>query len=140
MVPDDPELERIKMKKMAEILSQGAFRSDKTPAALDHPIDLTDQNFEQFISSYPLAVVDFWASWCAPCRFMAPIVKELAAELAGKVAFGKLDVDGNPLTASRFGIMSVPTFIIFKDGKPLDMVVGAMPKQRFKSFIMRYLS
>ncbi len=140
MVSDDSELERIKMKKMADILSQRYLGNKTGSTILDSPIDLTDQNFDQFITNHSLAVVDFWASWCAPCRFMAPIVKELAAELAGRVAFGKLDVDGNPLTASRYGIMSIPTFIIFKNGKPLDMIVGAMPKQRFKSLIERYLS
>jgi thioredoxin 1 len=138
--PDDTELEKIKMRKMMEILSRGA--SDAKTEALDptHPVDLNDQDFERFVSSYPLVVVDFWASWCAPCRFMAPIVKELAAEFGGKIAFGKLDVDNNPLTAAKYGIMSIPTFIIFKDGTPVDMIVGAMPKQRFKSLIMQHLS
>jgi len=104
-------------------------------------IELTDLNFEdEVLKSDKLVLVDFWAEWCAPCRFMTPVIKELAAEMAGKVVFGKLNVDYNPRTAAKYGIMSIPTFMVFKDGKPVDALVGAMPKQRLKALIMQYVS
>ncbi len=143
MVLDDSELERIKARKMKELLSRGEGSPQEVSSVGEYPnqpVELSDAEFDRFVSKYPLVVVDFWAEWCAPCRFMAPVVKELASELAGRVVFGKLNVDYNPVTATRFGIMSIPTFIVFKDGKPVDAIVGAMPKQRFKNMIMQYVS
>ncbi|GBC72061.1 Thioredoxin [Candidatus Calditenuaceae archaeon HR02] len=143
VVIDDSELDRIKARKMRELLSQGGHNSSAVYGVRDYPnqpVELSDAEFDRFVSKYPLVVVDFWAEWCAPCRFMAPVIKELASEMAGKVVFGKLNVDYNPVTATKFGIMSIPTFIVFKDGKAIDAIVGAMPKQRFKSIIMQYLS
>ncbi|MCS7145544.1 MAG: thioredoxin [Nitrososphaerota archaeon] len=138
---DDSELERIKARKLKELLTQSGGNISGSRNVVNYPsqpVELSDSDFDQFINKYPLVVVDFWAEWCAPCRFMSPVIKELASEMAGKVAFGKINVDYNPGTAARFGIMSIPTFIIFKDGKPVDAVVGAMPKQRFKTLILRY--
>ncbi len=143
VVIDDSELERIKARKMRELLSQGGRNPSEVSSVRDYPtqpVELSDAEFDQFVSRYPLVVVDFWAEWCAPCRFMAPVIRELASEMAGKVVFGKLNVDYNPVTATRFGIMSIPTFIVFKDGKPVDAIVGAMPKQKFKNMIMQYVS
>ncbi len=137
---DDFELERIKARKMREILNRGEARESPPVNYPNQPVDLSDAEFDEFVNRHPLVVVDFWAEWCAPCRFMSPVVKELAAELAGKVVFGKLNVDLNPETAARFGIMSIPTFIVFKDGRPVDSIIGAMPKHRFKSLITQYLS
>ncbi len=136
---DDSELERIVQKKLRELMkeSQTDMKAATYPS---EPVDVSDDNFEKFISRYPLVVVDFWADWCMPCRFMAPVIKELASEMAGKVVFGKLNVDQNPQTAGRFGIMSIPTLIVFKNGRPVDVAVGAMPKSRLKALIMRYLS
>lgn len=136
---DDSELERIVQKKLRELMRES--QTDvKTATYPSEPVDVSDDNFEKFISRYPLVVVDFWADWCMPCRFMAPVIKELASEMAGKVVFGKLNVDQNPQTAGRFGIMSIPTLIVFKNGRPVDVAVGAMPKSRLKALIMRYLS
>lgn len=138
---DDSELERIKMRKLMEMMrasSQPQGRPERP--VLDHPVELTDADFDEFVRSHELVVVDFWADWCMPCRFMAPVVKELAKEMAGKVAFGKLNVDENPRTAARFGIMSIPTFLVFKNGRLVDAIVGAMPKHRFRAAIERYLS
>lgn len=143
MSVDDSELERIKARKIREMLLRGAGGPPKTAAASDYPnqpVELSDADFDQFISRYPLVVVDFWAEWCAPCRFMSPVIMELASEMAGKVVFGKINVDYNPETAARYGIMSIPTFLVFKNGKPVDAIVGAMPKQRFKSLITQYIS
>ena len=75
-----------------------------------------------------LAVVDFWATWCAPCRMIAPIVEQLAGEYAGKAKVAKLDVDNNQRTAAKFNVRSIPTLLFFKDGKLIDQVVGAVPR------------
>lgn len=132
----DDELERIKMRKLAELLS--SKKTEQTPP-LSEPLELSDLNFKQFISSHDFVVVDFWAEWCAPCRAIAPVVKELAKQYAGKVVFGKLNVDENPRTASEYGIMSIPTLLFFRNGKPVDMVVGAVPKRYLESRIQQHL-
>jgi thioredoxin len=102
----------------------------------------TDANFQSDVlgSAVPV-VVDFWAPWCGPCRVMGPIIEELANELdASKVKIGKLNVDENGQTAMQYGVMSIPTTIIFKDGKPADQVVGSMPKDALKARIEKHLS
>jgi thioredoxin 1 len=131
----DDELEKIKMRKLAEILSG----QNQHPTVVAEPVEVTDLNFKQFISSNKYSIVDFWAEWCAPCRAIAPIVKELAEQYAGKVVFGKLNVDENPRTASEYGIMGIPTLILFKDGRPVDMVVGAVPKRVLEGRIVKLL-
>ena len=96
-------------------------------------VHLTDAEFEQQVLQAETPVlVDFWADWCAPCKMIAPIVEELAEEYEGKVKFGKLDVDSNPQTAMNFGIRSIPTLLIFKEGQAVDQVVGAVPKAVLK--------
>ena len=87
------------------------------------------------IQSTDLVMVDFWATWCGPCKIVAPVVEELAQEYAGKVKFAKLNTDENPDIASRFNIRGIPTLIFFKDGKVLDQIVGAVPKAQLKSKI-----
>jgi thioredoxin 1 len=79
--------------------------------------------------------VDFWAPWCGPCKAVAPVLEELAGEYAGKVAIAKVNVDEQPATAEAFGIMSIPTMILFKDGKPAGKVVGALPKASLRGFL-----
>jgi thioredoxin 1 len=92
-------------------------------------IALTDDNFDQEVLKSGLPVlVDFWAAWCGPCRMVAPIIEELAGDYAGRVKFAKLDVDANPAKSSQFNIRSIPNMILFRDGKPVDSIVGAMPK------------
>ncbi|MDW8360727.1 MAG: thioredoxin, partial [Candidatus Caldarchaeum sp.] len=112
----DDELERIKLRKMAEMLSSSSPKPSQT---LSEPVELSDLDFNQFVSTHDFVVVDFWAEWCAPCRAIAPVVKELAKQYAGRVVFGKLNVDENPKTAAEYGIMSIPTLIFFKKGKPV---------------------
>lgn len=96
----------------------------------------TDQNFEdEVIKSNVPALVDFWAPWCAPCRIVSPIIEELAKEYEGKIKVGKSNVDENPNTASRFGIMSIPSILIFKNGEPVKTMIGAQSKENFKKGI-----
>ena len=94
-----------------------------------HPIEITDANFINEVekSSIPV-LIDFWAVWCGPCKMIAPIVEELAGQYDGKVKIGKLDVDNNPGVATKYGIRSIPTLLLFKDGKLVDQIVGAVPK------------
>ncbi|MDQ8163012.1 MAG: thioredoxin [Gemmatimonadota bacterium] len=92
-------------------------------------VEVSDDNFATEIEQTTgLAVVDFWATWCAPCRMIAPIVEQLATEYAGKAKVAKLDVDHNQKTAARFNVRSIPTILFFKDGKLVDQVVGAVPR------------
>jgi|TARA_Y100000310_G_C19952349_1_gene477426 thioredoxin 1 len=96
---------------------------------MGHPIAVTDSDFdEKVLGADTPVLVDFWAEWCAPCKMIAPIVDELAQEYDGKVTFTKVDVDSNPAISVKFGIRSIPTLLVFKDGKPVDQVVGAVPK------------
>jgi len=100
---------------------------------MSKPFAVDDSNFDQVVLQAKTPVlVDFWAAWCAPCRMVAPVVDELAEEYDGKVSFAKVDVDQNPKTASGYGIMSIPTLIIFKDGKPFTNIVGFRPKAELK--------
>ena len=93
------------------------------------PKTVTDGDFGAEVEQQKgLTVVDFWATWCGPCRMIAPILEQLVDEYAGKVTVAKLDVDANPRAAARFGVRSIPTLLFFKDGKLVDQVIGAVPK------------
>ena len=93
------------------------------------PITLTDDNFEnEVIKSDKPVLIDFWAVWCGPCKIIAPVVEELASEYEGKIKVGKLDVDENQQSSIKYGVRSIPTLLIFKDGKVKDTIIGAVPK------------
>ncbi len=125
-----------------ELMAEEQARRAQAEKLVDNPsapILLTDNNFDQAIAKYPLLVVDCWAEWCAPCRMIAPIIQELAQEYQGQVVFGKLDVDHNPGVAQRYGIMSIPTLLFFRDGHKTGSQVGALPKPALVDALKRYL-
>ena len=137
---EDSELERIRYKKMRELMERRSEETMSVPQnEIDHPIILNDENFDKEVSKYPVTVVDLWAPWCGPCRMVTPIIENLAKEYVGKIVFGKLNVDENPDTSRKFGIMSIPTIIIFKNGKAVDKVIGALPKEVLEQRIGKYL-
>lgn len=105
------------------------------------PMEVTDANFDAEVLQSDLPVlVDFWAAWCGPCRMIAPVVKEIANDQAGNLKVGKLDVDQNPATATRFGVQSIPTLLVFKDGQPVERIVGYMPKERLMDRVRPHLA
>ena len=91
-------------------------------------IEINDQNFKEIVNSDQPVLVDFWAEWCGPCKMIAPVVEELATDYEGKAVIGKVDVDSNPEVSAQFGIRSIPTLLVFKNGEIVDKQVGAVPK------------
>ncbi|HEX7421692.1 MAG TPA: thioredoxin [Thermoanaerobaculia bacterium] len=110
--------------------------ADTTSTAVQQ---VTDANFDTTVQGGKPVLVDFWAPWCGPCRIIGPIVEELAPSYQGKAVIAKMNVDDNPGVAQRFGVTSIPTLMMFKDGKLVDRMVGAMPKGELKKFIDRNL-
>jgi thioredoxin 1 len=97
------------------------------------PVDVNDAEFAEFVKQHPNVVVDAWAPWCGPCKRIAPILDELATEYGGQVAIGKLNTDDNQSTAMKYGIMSIPTLLVFKNGERVDQIVGVQPKDALKA-------
>ena len=135
---EDKELERIRRAKLQEMMKKSKTW-EKEETILNKPIEVSDATFEETVQNHPLVVVDCWATWCGPCHMVAPIIEELARDYAGKVVFGKLDVDKNPATAMQYQIMSIPTLLVFKHGKLVDKIIGALPKQSIEVQITRNL-
>ena len=119
------ELEAIRKKKMEQII-----RKKELESYPDKPITVADADFNQFISKYPLVVVDCWAEWCAPCRMLAPTIDEIAVEYRGKIVFGKLNTDNNRVTAMQYRISSIPAMLVFKNGNFVGQIIGAVPKEQ----------
>ncbi|UCE29901.1 MAG: thioredoxin [Candidatus Bathyarchaeota archaeon] len=107
--------------------------------ALGKPVEVADATFKEITQSHPLVVIDCWAPWCAPCRMVAPIIEEMARDYAGRILFGKLNVDENPDVAMQHQIMSIPTLLVFKKGQLVDRIVGAMPRQTLEPKIASHL-
>lgn len=106
----------------------------------DKVLQVTDGNFEtEVLKSNIPALVDFWASWCAPCRAIAPIVEDMAKTYAGKIRVAKLNVDENPATPGKYGVRGIPTLILFKNSEVIDQLVGAVPKSQIVSLIEKAL-
>ncbi|MFH1773472.1 MAG: thioredoxin [Methanobacteriota archaeon] len=106
---------------------------------MEIPIKVTDADFDAAIEKYPLMLVDFWAAWCAPCRIVAPVIEAIAKEYSGKLVCTKLNVDENPITATKFQIVSIPTLLLFKNSKLVDRIVGAAPKQHIEAKIKQLI-
>ncbi len=105
------------------------------------PIEITDANFEQeVLKSDKPVLIDFWAVWCGPCRMVAPVVEEIASEYNGKLKVGKLDVDNNPEVSMKFGIRSIPTLMVFKGGKVVEQIIGAVPKRNLVDKVIPHIS
>jgi thioredoxin 2 len=118
----------------------GRCKSPLAPAASGHPTEVTDASFAAEVEASPLPVlVDFWAPWCAPCRMVAPILEQIAAERAGRLRVVKVNVDENPRLASRFSIQSIPTMAVFRGGALVDQIRGAAPKQAIEARLDRIL-
>lgn len=127
------ELEAIRARKLAQLQAELAARSAPAPTVL------TDGTFAAFVRDAPVALVDFWAPWCAPCRAVSPIVEQLARDYADRLAVGKVNVDENPATANRFGIQSIPSLLVFQRGRMVDAVVGAVPRAELERVVQKWL-
>ena len=102
-------------------------------------LEITDSNINDLLAEGKPLVVDFWAPWCGPCRSLSPIVDEVADELAGKITVAKCNVDDNQDLAMKFGVMSIPTLVVFKNGEEIDRSVGALPKARLQALLEKHL-
>ncbi|MFH1722471.1 MAG: thioredoxin [Candidatus Altiarchaeota archaeon] len=127
------ELEEIRKMRMNELMEK---QMKKT---VDKPVDVTDGTLDDLVSKNPLVVVDCWAPWCGPCNAIAPVIEELAKDYAGKIVFGKLNVDENRDTASKYGIRGIPLLLVFKGGRLVDQLVGAKPRQILEAEITKHL-
>lgn len=142
---EDTELEKIKLKKLKEMLGHGvsekkeSLLQERGKPVFSKPVKVTDGTFREVVQKNPLVVIDCWAPWCGPCRMVAPVVEELARDYAGKILFWKLNVDENRRTAIQYQIMSIPTMLVFENGKLVDRIIGAMPRQMLEPRIKRYL-
>jgi thioredoxin 1 len=136
----DEELERIRAKRLKtmtdELMNNPGGSSNDMPG---EPVVLDENNFDDIIKKYSIVVVDCWAPWCGPCRMVAPTIEELAKDYQGKIVFGKLNTDENQGIAMKFNIMSIPTFLIFKNGDLIDRPVGAMPKASLEEAITKHM-
>ena len=112
----------------------------KTPLSATGPVAVTDSSFAQDVEQSPLPVLlDLWAEWCGPCHMLAPTVDQVSAEMAGRVRVAKLNIDENPRTAARFGVRSIPTLLILRNGSEIDRLVGVQPKQEILRRLERLL-
>jgi thioredoxin 1 len=132
------ELEDLKRKKMFELMRRAAEEKSKKNYPTK-PVEVTDATFYDFIKQYPVVVVDCWAPWCGPCQMIAPVIEELASDYAGKVVFGKLNVDENPTIAAEYGIMSIPTLLFVRNGELVDRLIGAVPRYIIETKLKRLL-
>ncbi len=106
----------------------------------ENVLEVSDATFEDTVTSKPLVVVDCWAEWCGPCKALAPTIEQLAQEYKDRITFGKLNIDENREKAAEFGIMSIPTLLIFKEGKNVGTIVGALPKDSLREKLDKHLT
>ncbi|TLZ60371.1 MAG: thioredoxin [Methanobacteriota archaeon] len=129
------ELEQIRARKLAELQGRVQHPVARTDSG---PVHLTDATFEAETAK-GVVLVDMWAAWCGPCLRIAPVIEQIATDYAGKVRVGKLNTDENPWTTGRFGVESIPTLLIFKDGDLVDRIIGAVPRQEIERVLGRWI-
>jgi len=132
---EDPELEGIRARRTKELTAK--MKEPKPSGGA--PITVDDAHFNKTVQKYPLMLIDCWADWCGPCRMIEPTIAELVKDYIGRVTVGKLNVDENPQTATRFGIMSIPTVLIMKNGVEVDRIIGAVPKHFIEEKLKKYV-
>lgn len=133
----DDEVEAIMKKKMNELQKRAEITAKLKK--ITEPIPLNDSNFDLEKNKFPLMLVDFWATWCGPCKIISPIIEQLAKEYSGKIVFAKINVDENHQLSNRFGIQSIPTMIVFRYGEVVDRIIGALPKVQIENKLKIYL-
>jgi len=130
----EEDIEKIKEKMVDDMMNEG--KSKQYP---EEPIEVTDNDFQETLEEYPLVLVDFWAAWCGPCKMMEPVLEKIAEEYQGDVVIGKMNVDKNQNIPGKFQISSIPTMILFKNGEPVEKMIGALGKdqlvQKFEEYI-----
>ena len=136
---EDEELEKIRQRKLRQLMKKTSETERKEKSAANKPVEVTDAIFKEIVHEHPLVVVDCWAPWCGPCHMVAPVIEEMARDYAGKILFGKLNVDENREVAMKYQIMSIPTLLVFKNEKLVDRIVGAMPRQALEPKIAKHL-
>ncbi len=130
----DKKAEEIKKKMVEDIMNKG---KENYPG---EPVKVNDDDFQETIEKYPLVLVDFWADWCGPCKMMEPILEDLAEEYQGEVVIAKMNVDQNQQVPGQFGVSSIPTLVLFKNGERVDRMIGALQKQQLKQKFEEHLS
>ncbi|PKL63402.1 MAG: thioredoxin [Methanomicrobiales archaeon HGW-Methanomicrobiales-2] len=128
--PVDDDLQRLREERLRELEA-------RIQGGTGGVIEVVDDRFQEIVREHSFLVVDVWAEWCGPCRMVAPVIEDLARDFAGRVTFGKCNVDQNPTLASSFSITAIPTLLFFANGMLVDRVVGALPKEAIKARVMR---
>lgn len=129
---EDEELKRIRQKMLRDL-------TEKKGMSGTEPSHVTDADFDKIVQENPIALIDFWASWCGPCKALAPVIEELAKEYVGKIFVGKLNVDENPGTAERFQVYSIPTVVVMKNGKEADRIVGLCARNYIENVLKKHM-
>lgn len=130
----DPELEKIRQKKLEQLMSDDQETGSAGPS---RPVELSGDEIPRFLSQHDAVLLDFWAPWCGPCRVIGPVLEEIAREMAGQVAIGKINVDEHPAIAEQYQVQGIPTLLLAKDGEVVDRVVGAAPKAQLQARLQR---
>lgn len=135
---EDEEIAAIKLRRLIEF--QRNMKEKASIQNISVPVSLTDVNFKEEVLKYAYLLVDFWAPWCGPCRMVSPVIEQLAKDYAGRIVFAKVNVDENQSITKSFAIQSIPTMIIFKNGKVFDVITGALPRAQIEIKLKQLLA